>query len=123
MRILVIEDTPANMRLVAGILQREGHIVLKAETAELGIEMVQQEIVDLILMDIQLPKMDGLTATRILKQMNDVCHIPIIALTANAMKDDEEKILKAGCDGYISKPIRYKLFLKLIKKYNPNNKL
>lgn len=118
MKILVVEDTPANMRLVVGILEREGYTVSQAVTAERGIELAQKILFDLILMDIQLPAMDGLTATRILKEIDSVMNIPIIALTAHAMKEEEETILASGCDGYIAKPIRYKPFLEMVKHYD-----
>lgn len=117
MNILVIEDTPVSMRLVSGILEREGYTVLQAETAEIGLQIAQQDKPDLIFMDIQLPKMDGLTATRLLKANEDLKHIPIIALTAHAMRDDKANILAAGCDDYIAMPIRYKSFLEIVKSY------
>jgi len=84
-----------------------GHEVLTAVDAETGMALALAEHTDLILMDIQLPGMDGLTATRRLKQNPATCAIPIIALTALAMKDDEHKALAAGCDAYIAKPLRY----------------
>ncbi len=119
-KILIIEDTPANMRLVVGILEREGYIVTPAETAEQGIELAQQIRFDLILMDIQLPTMDGLTAIRILREIDRVKTTPIIALTAHAMKEEEAQILASGCDGYIAKPIRYKALLNTVQQYLNN---
>jgi two-component system, cell cycle response regulator DivK len=116
MKILIIEDNSANMMLASDILKREGYIILQAADAELGIQMAQKQKPDLILMDIQLPKMDGLTATRFLKTNETLKHIPVIALTAHAMKDDGANILSAGCDSYITKPIRYKSFIQQINQ-------
>jgi two-component system cell cycle response regulator DivK len=113
-RILVIEDSPTNMMLSVDLLEHAGHTVLQAERADAGLEIAARERPDLILMDIQLPDMDGMSATRILKAAPNTKDIPVIALTASAMKGDRERILEAGCDGYIEKPIRYKTFLEQI---------
>ena len=113
-KILVIEDNPANMTLATFLLQSADHTVLAATDAETALTMVRAEMPDLILMDIQLPGMDGLAATKILKEDPATRAIPIIALTALAMKGDEERIRAAGCDGYIAKPMRYKQFLEAI---------
>jgi len=120
MKILIVEDNPANMKLASNILAKAGYETLEAADAEAGIQFVRNETPDLILMDIQLPGMDGLTATRLLKGDQNTRHIPIIALTAFAMKGDEEKMLSAGCDGYIPKPIRYKEFLKTVETFLQN---
>jgi two-component system cell cycle response regulator DivK len=114
--VLVIEDNPANMTLAAFLLQSKGHTVLKATDAEAGLTMAREEKPALILMDIQLPGMDGLQAIGILKGSPATSGIPVIALTALAMKGDEERIRAAGCDGYIAKPIRYKDFLASIEE-------
>lgn len=106
-RILIIEDNPANMRLASLLLSRVGHTILCAVDAESGLTMARAELPDLILMDIQLPGMDGLAATALLKQASATAGIPVIALTAMAMKDDREKTWRAGCDAYIAKPLRY----------------
>ncbi len=116
-RILVIEDNPANMTLATFLLQSADHTVLAATDAETALTMVRAEMPDLILMDIQLPGMDGLAATKILKDDPATRAIPIIALTALAMKGDEERIRAAGCDGYIAKPMRYKQFLEAIAEH------
>lgn len=113
-KILVIEDNPANMLLATFLLQSAEHTVLAATDAETGLTMAREEQPNLILMDIQLPGMDGLAATILLKKDEATRSIPVIALTALAMKGDEERIRAAGCDGYIAKPMRYKEFLATI---------
>jgi two-component system cell cycle response regulator DivK len=106
-RVLIIEDNTANMKLALLLLHRAGHSTLCAVDAENGIAQARSDQPDLILMDIQLPDMDGLTATALLKRDPVTAHIPVIALTALAMKVDEEKSQSAGCDAYIAKPLRY----------------
>jgi two-component system cell cycle response regulator DivK len=112
--ILVIEDNPANMTLATFLLQSAGHTVLAARDAEVGLTLARSQGPKLVLMDIQLPGMDGLEATRLLKRDDATRAIPVIALTALAMKGDEERIRAAGCDGYIAKPLDYKDFLKTV---------
>ena len=104
-RILVVDDNPTNLKLVADVLGFEGHEILKAVDAEEAQVVLAGTLPDLILMDIALPGMDGLTLTRLLKASERTRHIRIAALTAFAMKGDEQKALDAGCDGYITKPI------------------
>lgn len=116
-KILVIEDTPMNLELVTDLLEVAGYKVIQAETAETGIEKARAEAPDLILMDVGLPGMDGLTATGILKQDQLTKDIPVIALTSHAMKDDEDRIMAAGCDGYITKPIDTREFLKTMASF------
>jgi two-component system cell cycle response regulator DivK len=106
-RILIVEDNPANMKLASLLLFNVGHTALCAVDAETGLTMARAEQPDLILMDIQLPGMDGLAATALLKQDPATAAIPIIALTAMAMKEDRAKTKAAGCDAYIAKPLRY----------------
>ncbi|MBT0623408.1 MULTISPECIES: response regulator [Pseudomonas] len=106
--ILIVEDNEANMRLARLLLVNAGHSVLWAADAETGLTLAREKQPALILMDIQLPGMDGLAATRLLKQDPGTAHIPVIALTAMAMKEDREKTRLAGCDAYIIKPLRYK---------------
>ena len=106
-RILVVEDNPANMKLACLLLRNAGHTVLCATDAETGLTLARTDQPDLILMDIQLPGMDGLAATALLKQDPATAAIPVIALTAMAMKADQEKTRVAGCDAYIAKPLRY----------------
>ena len=113
-KVLIVEDNPANMTLAVFLLQSAGHTVLSATDAEAGLTLARVEQPDLILMDIQLPGIDGLAATRLLKSDGLTGTIPVIALTALAMKGDEERIRPAGCDGYIAKPLVYKDFLAVI---------
>jgi two-component system cell cycle response regulator DivK len=113
-RILIVEDTPANMKLAVFLLESAGHTVLTATDAETGLAIARSEQPHLILMDIQLPGMDGLGATALLKQDDRTRAIPVIALTALAMKGDEERIRAAGCDGYVAKPLRYQDFLTTV---------
>jgi two-component system cell cycle response regulator DivK len=114
-RVLIVEDNPTNMTLAVFLLQSVGHTVLSATDAEAGLTLARDEQPNLILMDIQLPGMDGLEATALLKRDDATRAIPVIALTALAMKGDEERIRAAGCDGYIAKPMRYKDFLAAIE--------
>ena len=113
-KILVVEDNPANMKLAIFLLESAGHTALSARDAEAGLTLARNEHPNLILMDIQLPGMDGLEAVVLLKRDDVTRGIPVIALTALAMKGDEERIRAAGCDGYIAKPIRYQEFLATI---------
>lgn len=113
-RILVIEDNAANMKLAVLLLQREGHEVFQATDAEDGIRLARERLPQLILMDVQLPGMDGLAASRLLKADAATRDIRIVALTALAMTGDRERAAAAGCDGYIAKPFHYKEFLKLV---------
>ena len=113
--ILIVEDNPTNMKLSTFLLESAEYTVLAATSAEVGLTLAREMHPDLILMDIQLPGMDGLEATSMLKRDEATRGIPVIALTALAMKGDEERILAAGCDGYIAKPLDYKDFLARIK--------
>ena len=113
-KVLIIEDNPANMTLATFLLQSAGHSVLAARDAETGLTLARGEQPDLVLMDIQLPGMDGLEATALLKGDVATRDIPVVALTALAMKGDEERIRGAGCDGYIAKPLAYRDFLATI---------
>jgi two-component system cell cycle response regulator DivK len=115
--ILVVEDNPTNMTLAVFLLQSAGHTVLSAIDAEAGLTMARSERPNLILMDIQLPGMDGLEATALLKRDDATRAIPVIALTALAMKGDEERIRAAGCDGYIAKPMRYQEFIATVASH------
>jgi two-component system, cell cycle response regulator DivK len=117
--VLVVEDNPSNMKLATFLLKSAGHTVLAATDAETGLTMARAEQPALILMDIQLPGMDGLQATALLKADEATCAIPVIALTALAMKGDEARIRGARCDGYIAKPMRYQDFLETVSAFLP----
>jgi two-component system, cell cycle response regulator DivK len=116
-RVLYIEDKPDNRLLVQRILIAEDFDVIEAADADQGIRLAQQERPDLILMDINMPGKDGYSATNDIRQMPELSHIPIIALTANVMKGDKERTLDAGCDGYIPKPIDVDRFPSEIMMY------
>jgi two-component system cell cycle response regulator DivK len=113
-KILVVENNHDNMELAVFLLESAGHTVLSAMDAEAGLTLARDELPNLILMDIQLPGMDGLEATALLKQDDATRAIPVIALSALAMKGDEERIRAAGCDGYIAKPMGIQKFLATI---------
>ncbi|MDD5035135.1 MAG: response regulator, partial [Methylococcaceae bacterium] len=106
-RILIVEDNPINMKYAVTVLEHAGHQVLQAQDASAGIRLARESLPDLIFMDIQLPGMDGLEAVRRIKADEVSRQIPIYALTAFAMKGDEQRFLAAGCDGYLSKPVSY----------------
>ncbi len=116
-RILIIEDNPANLRLATLLLTEGGHQVLSASDAETGLAMAREALPDLVLMDIQLPGMDGLAATAILKAEPATAGIPVIALTALAMREDRERSRQAGCDAYIAKPLRYRELYATIDRF------
>jgi CheY-like chemotaxis protein len=107
-RILLAEDNAINQKLALRLLEKRGYIVAVAETGHEAVQALEKERFDLILMDIQMPEMNGLEATAAIREKEKIsgAHIPIIAMTANALKGDEELCLAAGMDGYISKPIR-----------------
>lgn len=115
-RILIIEDNAVNMKLTVALLHQQGHDVLQAVDAEEGTRLARERLPALILMDIQLPGMDGLAASRLLKSDAATRDIKIVALTALAMNGDKERIVAAGCDGYISKPIHYQEFLDVVSQ-------
>ncbi len=118
-RVLVIEDNRTNMELTVLLLEMAGYIVISASDAETGLKKVHEERPDLVLMDVQLPGMDGLQATAILKHDQKTRSIPVIALSALAMKGDEGRIRAAGCDGYIAKPVRYKELWAMVAHHLP----
>ena len=114
--ILIIEDNPANMKLACLLMRNAGHEVLSATDAESGLTIARSECPDLVLMDIQLPGMDGFAATAVLKTDAVTRDIPVIALTSMAMKEDRERSESAGCDAYIAKPLRYRELYAAIER-------
>ena len=115
--ILIVEDNELNMKLVRSLLQLQKYNIIEAENAEKGLQLARDHHPDLILMDIQLPGMDGLRATELILNDNDLRNIPILALTSYAMEGDREKAMAAGCAGYITKPIDTRSFSKTIAEY------
>jgi two-component system cell cycle response regulator DivK len=115
--VLVVEDEPLNRKLMRDILTHRGYIVLEAGNGREGVDLAIEIIPDLIFMDIQLPVMDGLSATRLIKADINTRDIPVIAATAYAMKGDQEKVFEAGCSGYVTKPVDIKILLKTVEKY------
>jgi len=120
-QILVVDDNPTNLKLAVDVLECAGHHVQRAVDAEQALLVLQHTNPDLILMDIALPGMDGLALTRKLKADPATSHIHIIALTAFAMKGDEQKAREAGCDGYITKPIDTRLLPEQVARCLPNS--
>ncbi len=115
--ILAVEDEPRNLKLIKDLLHVAGYETLEATDGRKGIELAKAHRPDLILMDISMPVMDGIEATKALKANAETKNIPIIALTSHAMKEDEEKIREAGCNGYITKPIDTREFLRMVAEY------
>lgn len=115
--ILYVEDNPDNRLLVRRILMAEGYNIVEAENPAQALEIVQESRPDLILMDINLPDMDGLTLTARLREFPELDGVPIVALTANVMRGDRERTLEAGCDGYIQKPVDVDLLPEQVSKF------
>jgi CheY-like chemotaxis protein len=117
LRVLVVDDNPANRLLAARILEKRGHTVLHATNGREALEMIQQEPIQLVLMDAQMPEMDGLEATAAIRawERETTQHLPIIAVTAAAMKGDRERLLAGGMDGYISKPLKSQDLVRLVE--------
>ncbi len=115
--ILIVEDEPKNVTLLRDLLQVSGYKTIEATDGKQGVELAKSKKPDLILMDVQMPVMDGLEATRILKAEAATSNIPVLALTSYAMTGDEERILEAGCDGYLAKPYNIQELLKQVAKY------
>ena len=116
-KILIVEDNDLNLKLFRDLLTAHGYEALETKDGLEAIMLTRTERPDLILMDIQLPEISGLDVTRRLKADEAICHIPIVAVTAFAMKDDEEKILAAGCEAYVSKPISILPFLNTVRRF------
>jgi two-component system cell cycle response regulator DivK len=117
LRILYIEDYPDNRLLIRRVLMAEGYDVLEAGDAQQALKMALSDPPDLILMDINLPEVDGYTLTARIRSTPRLAHIPVVALTANVMKGDRERVLEAGCDGYIQKPVDIDQLPWQISKY------
>lgn len=116
-RVLVVEDVEMNRKLVRIVLTTKGYELIEATHAEEALEILQTEVPDLILMDIALPGISGEELTRRIKADPRWCHVPIIALTAAAMKGDREQFLSAGCNDYISKPIDTRALAEIVDRY------
>jgi len=115
--ILIVEDNELNMKLFNDLLQAHGYNTLQAKDGRAVIELTRKNRPDLILMDIQLPEISGLEITKMLKADDDLRSIPVVAITAFAMKGDEQKIRNGGCDGYIAKPISVASFLQTVARF------
>jgi len=114
--ILIVEDNEKNMKLVRDVLQVKGYQTMEAATAEDGIALAQAHSPDLVLMDIQLPGMNGIEALGVLRENPATAHIPVIAVTASVMQQDRKLITEAGFDAYIGKPINLKEFLQAVRE-------
>ena len=115
--ILIVEDNELNMKLFNDLLQAHGYNTLQVKDGRVVIDMTRKNRPDLILMDIQLPEISGLEITKMLKADDDLRAIPVVAVTAFAMKGDEQKIRNGGCDGYIAKPISVASFLQTVSRF------
>ena len=113
--VLIIEDNDKNLELVRDILQAKGYSTLEAGTAEGGLEIARRQKPDLVLMDIQLPGMDGIQALKALRDNPKTAALPVVAITASVMKADREQIMRAGFDGFIEKPITVRSFLEAVE--------
>lgn len=116
-KVLIIEDNESNLYMMKFIISKLGHSILEARDGITGLKIAIEEIPDLILMDIQLPLLDGYSVTRKLRENDKLKNIPIIAVTSYAMVGDREKSLEAGCTAYIEKPINPEIFIKEVQKY------
>ncbi|WP_150522793.1 response regulator [Roseibium sediminis] len=115
--VLIVEDNELNMKLFHDLLEAHGYSTLQTRTGIEALELARQHHPDLILMDIQLPEVSGLEVTKWIKEDDDLAKIPVIAVTAFAMKGDEERIRQGGCEAYISKPISVAKFLETVRSY------
>ena len=115
--VLIVEDNELNMKLFHDLLDAQGYATLETREGLQALSLARQHRPDLILMDIQLPEISGLEVTKWLKEDDDLAHIPVIAVTAFAMKGDEERIREGGCEAYISKPISVSYFLETVRRF------
>jgi two-component system cell cycle response regulator DivK len=120
-KILIVEDNDLNLKLFRDLLEAHGYETFETKDGQEALTIARNVRPDLILMDIQLPEISGLDITKRLKADDEVKHIPVIAVTAFAMKDDEEMILNAGCEAYMSKPISIPTFISTVKKFLNEN--
>jgi two-component system cell cycle response regulator DivK len=119
--VLIVEDNELNMKLFNDLLEANGRATLRTKSGVEAMKLAREHKPDLILMDIQLPEVSGLEVTRWLKEDAELRHIPVVAITAFAMKGDEEKILQGGCEGYLSKPISVAKFLETVNAFLADN--
>ena len=119
--VLIVEDNPKNMKLMRDLMGMHGHRTLEAPDGPAGLDMALQHRPDLILMDIQLPTMDGYEVTRRLKAQEETKHIPIIAVTSFAMRGEEDRAREAGCDAYVSKPIDIRKLVETVQTFLPKS--
>ena len=116
-KILIVEDNELNMKLFHDLLEAQGYDILQTQDGMAALKIAREEVPDLILMDIQLPEVSGLEVAKWIKEDDNLAHVPIIAVTAFAMKGDEEKIRQGGCEAYIAKPISVNNFLLTVQKF------
>lgn len=117
--IMIVEDNALNMKLFNDLLEAHGYATVQSRDGKEALAMVREAMPDLIVMDIQLPEMSGLDVTKVIKADSDLKHIPVVAVTAFAMKGDEEEILRGGCEGYVAKPISVASFMDTIHRFLP----
>ena len=118
-KVLVVEDNELNMRLFCDLLGAYGYTTFQCRDGAKAVEIARKELPDLIIMDIQLPEVSGLDITRWLKDDKKVAHIPVLAVTAFAMRADEQRVREAGCEGYLSKPIQIASFIRAVEALMP----
>lgn len=116
-KVMIVEDNELNMKLFRDVIETSGYMSIQTRSGLEALEIARQHKPDIIIMDIQLPEISGLEITKQIKEDNNLQDIPVIAVTAFAMKGDEERIRKGGCEAYISKPISLSIFMETIKKY------
>ena len=118
-KVLVVEDNELNMRLFCDLLGAYGFTTFQCRDGAKAVEIARNELPDIIIMDIQLPEVSGLDITRWLKDDKKVAHIPVLAVTAFAMRADEQRVREAGCEGYLSKPIQIASFIRAVEALMP----
>ena len=116
-KVLIVEDNELNMKLFHDLLEAQGYEILETREGLQALSLAREHRPDLILMDIQLPEISGLEVTKWLKEDDELSHIPVVAVTAFAMKGDEERIREGGCEAYLSKPISVGLFLDTVRRF------